>query len=446
MKNLNQAYTLIILGLFMIGALVSAQSQTTEFEVDGIKVIYKKVPKEILSVRFLINGGTANYEFDKQGIENFAFNLAVSGGTSSMEKIAYTTELEKIGTNINASSTFDYGQFNMLCINKYWDKSWSLFVDAIMNPAFDEEQFGLLKEQLIAAAKQQLADPDASLRNEMMTHVFKDKNYGKNPGGTVESLENISLDEIKTYYKDLLGKKRSFLVVVGDVDENDLKKKISESFGKLPEGTLPIGEERAMINDAGNLIVDRDIATNYIMGIMSAPKLDSEDGVPMMIAMSILYDRYFIELRTKRGLSYAPAAFYSTNLVTNPYNGIYITTIDPKQSIEVMVTEIDKLKKDGFTQKELDDKMQGFLTRYLMGQETLASQSNSLGVNEIKGGWEMAENFTKNVNEVTLEDINRVIDKYTGQINWTYLGKEDMVKEDDFLQPGILTSDLKVDE
>ena len=445
MKKLNQTYIFIILGLFVIGAFNQAKSQTIEFEVDGLKVIYKKVPKEILSARFYINGGTANYDLDKQGIENFAFNLAVSGGTFSLDKIAYTTELEKIGTNINASSTFDYGQFNLLCIDKYWDKSWGLFADAIMNPAFDADQYAILKEQLIAAAKQQLADPDASLRNEMMTHVFNGKNYGKDPAGTAESLENISLDEIKKYYKNLLGKKISFLVVVGNVDEKDLKKKISESFGKLPDGSLPKSEERAMINDAGNLIVDRDIATNYIMGIMSAPTLDSEDGVPMMLAMSILYDRYFIELRTKRGLSYAPAAFYSSALVTNPYNAIYITTIEPKQSIEVMVAEIDKLKKDGFTQKELDDKMQGYLTRFLMAQETLASQSNGLGVNEIKGGWEMAENFTKDVNAVSLEDINRVIDKYSSQINWTYLGKEDMVKDEDFLQPGILTEELKVD-
>jgi predicted Zn-dependent peptidase len=446
MKRINRIYPLIIIAIFAISNSGFVNAQTTEFEVDGLKVIYKKVPKEILSVRFFISGGTANYPIAKQGIENFAYNLAVTGGTATMNKMTYTTALEKIGTNIGAGATFDYGQFNMRCIDKYWDKSWDLFVDAIINPAFDQDQFTILKEQLIAAAKQQEADPDASLRNEVMTHVFEGKNYGKNPAGTEESLANISLDDIKSFYKNTVGKKRSFLVVIGNIDEKDLKKKISSSLAKLPEGTLPPTEERAMINDAGNSIVDRDIATNYIMGIMSAPTLDSDDGVAMMLAMSIMYDRYFIELRTNRGLSYAPAAFYSSTLIENPYNGIYITTTDPKQSIEVMVAEIDKLKKEGFTQKELDDKMQGFLTNYLMGQETLASQSNSLGISEMKGGWEMAENFTEEVNKVTLDDINRVIDKYSSQINWTYLGKEDMIEEEDFLQPGILTEELKVDK
>jgi predicted Zn-dependent peptidase len=81
-----------------------------------------------------------------------------------------------------------------------------------------------------------------------------------------------------------------------------------------------------------------------------------------------------------------------------------------------------------------------------MGQETLSAQSQSLGTNELKGGWKMAETFTEDVNGVTLEDINRVIDKYTDVISWTYLGKEDMVSEGDFLQPTQLPDDTKIDK
>jgi predicted Zn-dependent peptidase len=80
-----------------------------------------------------------------------------------------------------------------------------------------------------------------------------------------------------------------------------------------------------------------------------------------------------------------------------------------------------------------------------MGQETLASQSNSLGVAELKGGWEMSQNFTMDVNEVTLEDLNRVIDKYTDVISWTYLGNEEQISEEDFLQPVDISTNMKVD-
>lgn len=419
--------------------------QTQEFDVKGLKVIYKSVPKEIVSARLFIQGGTANYSLEQSGIEDFALQLAVTGGTKSKNKLEFSTALEKMSTTIAAGTNYDYGQISLRCVKQNWDQSWDLFADAILNPAFEEQQFQLLKDQLIAAAKQNETDPDQSLLQEAMTNVFKGQNYEKNPNGSEETLSKLTLEELKNYYKNLVGKDRSFLVVVGDIDVENLKKKVSSSLAQLPKGTLPSVEDRNMLSEISNKITDRDIATNYIAGVMSAPTLASEDGTAMMIAMSILSERYFLELRTKRSLSYAPYSYYDNGKVSNPYNWIYISTTDPKQSIQVMVDEISKLKKEGFTQKELTNKKQKYLTQFYMGQETLSSQSQSLGTNELKGGWEMSENFTERVNAVTLEDINRVIDKYTDVISWTYLGKADMVSEDDFKQPGKVPDDVVVD-
>lgn len=163
--------------------------------------------------------------------------------------------------------------------------------------------------------------------------------------------------------------------------------------------------------------------------------MDHPDGVPMMVAMSILGDRYFEELRTKRSLSYAPAAFYARSIVNNPYSAIYISTLDPKQSMEVMIEEINKVKSKGFEEKELTDVKQTFLTYHYMGLETTSSQSNNLGMAELAGGWEMSEKFTGKVNAITLKDLNRVFDTYTKAIKWTYLGKKDAVAAEDFVVP-----------
>ena len=444
MKRKNYIY--ISIALIMLLFVNNGKAQgTIEFEVNGLKVIYKQVPKEIVSARLFVNGGTANYSVEQEGIENFAFNLAVTGGTNELDRIAFASELERMGTSIGAGSDYDYGFFNMICIKENWESSWNLFSTTIMNPTFDGEEYITLKEQLIAAAKQAEADPDESLRRAAMDNVFGGKNYAKIPGGTEASLNALSLEDLKNYYSAILGKDRSFLVVVGDLDLNDLKEKINNSFAQLPKGDLPKKEERIMVKEVKNSIEDRDIATNYIRGYMSAPTMEEEDGVAMLLAMSILRDRYFIELRTKRGLTYAPGAGYSSGIVNNPYNYIYVSTTNPKESIKVMVDELKKLKEEGFSEDELINKQQSFLTSYYMGQETLASQSNSLGVNELKGGWEMAEEFTSRVNNVSLEDINRVIDKYTDVIDWTYLGKASEISEEDFLQPVDLTKKMKVD-
>nr|HMT28944.1 hypothetical protein [Bacteroidia bacterium] len=99
-----------------------------------------------------------------------------------------------------------------------------------------------------------------------------------------------------------------------------------------------------------------------------------------------------------------------------------------------MTEEINKIKKEGFTEKELTDKKQSFLTRYYMGQETSSAQSMTLGMNELGGTWKNAESFTDDVNKTTLKEVNTTFAKYTGAIRWTYLGKKDAVKEEDFKQ------------
>ena len=434
-KKYTLTIVLIVIPFLTIVAQEVNNKGVEEFDVNGIKVILKHSPKEVISTKLYIKGGTANYSKEQEGIENFALNLVISGGTTSLDKIAFSTASDKIGVSIGVNSDYDFSSINLTCVKQYWDESWNLFSDIIMSPAFDLEEFTNLKENLIAQAKQTMSDPDSELRNLAMGNVFKGKNYAKDTQGTEESLKKISLENLKEYYTYLLGRKRMFLVVVGNINKEDLKSKVEASLAKLPEGSSPVIEEQTTINEPTNVIQDRDIATNYIRGYMSAPKMDSKEGVAMMVAMRVLGERLFIEIRTKRGLSYAPASFYANGIVNSPYNAIYVSTIDPKQSIQVMVNEINKLRKDGFTLKELKDIQQSFLTNHYMELETMASQSGNLGLAELKGNWKMAEEFANIVNDISLDDINSAIKNYTKSISWTYLGKKDMINEEDFLQP-----------
>lgn len=402
--------------------------------IDGIKVIHKQVPKDVISVRLFIEGGTANYPKDLQGIENLTLNLMVDGGTESMPKLAFKTASERMGTTFGAGSNLDYGSISMTCIKTFWDASWNLFQDAILHPALAESEFNLLREQLVANAQQSLSDPDSYLSSLSRQVAFENKDYAKAPEGTPESLQKITLTDVQTYYKKTIGKKRIFLVVVGDISEADLTAKIKSTLGALPGGTAASSDSRTLLTQPKTHIEDRDIATNYIRGIMSAPFANEPEGIAYRVAISILGDRYFDELRTKRSLSYAPAAFYPQTAISNPYGVIYITTIDPKQSMQVMVDEINKIKKEGFTEKELTDKKQEFLTGYYLTLETTGNQADALGMAEMTGGWENLDKITSAVNALKLTDINTVLDKYTDNIVWTYLGKKDAVKAEDFKQ------------
>ncbi len=421
----------------MIAALIStaALSQSTkEINVDGLKVIFRHTPKEVISVRLYIKGGTANYTKDKEGIEELAFAIAMNGGTKKMDKVTFNDAAEKIGTSFGSMTSLDYGNLSMTCLKPYWNESWNLFADAVMNPAFDAKEFELEKEKALSGAKQRESDADGSLNIIAMESTFQGRNYAKLPDGSVASIEKLTLDDVSKYYKSIVTKGRAYLVVVGDLSENDIIVRVRESLSKLPIGTQPKVENKLSITKGSVEIIDRDIATNYLMGIMSAPSLNSDEGVQISLAMRMLYDRFFVELRTKRSLSYAPAAGYNSGAITSPYSYVYITTTDPKAALNVMVAIIDSVKKNGFTEKELKDMRQKFLTNYYQKLETSEAQSGALGKSEAAGSWKMDDAFTEKINSAKLKDINNTFNKYTAAIKWSYLGKKDAVTKDDFKQ------------
>lgn len=414
-----------------------------EFMVDGLKVIFKPSIKEIISVRLFIKGGTANYSKELEGIENLALSVVTEGGTKSLSKSEFSSALEKIGTTIGSSSTLDYSDISMSCVKAFWDPSWKLFAEAVNSPRFDEKEFTILKGQAIAAAKEAEANPDEYLKNKALQNAFTGRNYSKIPTGTVQSLEKISLQNIVDHYATILGKQNCFLVVVGNISEADLKQKVASAFASLKPGKVAAPDSRIEFTPVAT-IENREIATNYIRGTMNSPSVNEKDGVPMLLAMAILGDRFFLELRTKRSLSYAPAAFYATSAMNNPYSVFYISTTDPKQSLQVMIEEINKVKNQGFSEKELKDMKESYLTTHFLKLETNDSQTMSLGLSEVAGDWRESQRFMEHVDRATVNDINAVFNKYSSSINWTYLGKESAVTKEDFKQPQMLPGNQKV--
>ncbi|MGX5817003.1 M16 family metallopeptidase [Chitinophaga lutea] len=423
-------------------AQVSAQS-TKELQVDGIKVIYKKTEKDVITVSVALRGGVANITNDQQGLEALAINTALEGGTTTIDKDALAAERDKLGTEFYANANSDFSTLNMACLKENWNRSWQLFSDAVIHPAMDEQEFKLLLDKQLASVKQAEADPDGYLRRLAQQQLFAGSDYGKRANGTSETLPKLTAAQAKTYYQQLLGKKNIFIVVVGNVDEADLKEKVRSSFGQLPQGRAPKMPVAAKFKP-GVSITDRDIATNYIIGTGDAPKYFTPDGPLFEFAMSILYDRYFVELRTKRSLSYAPASYYNDDNIQQPVANFYITTIDPKQSLQVMTDIINDVKEHGFTEKEVNDKKRQYLTRFYRTNETSGGQATVLGQCEAAGNWRIFDEINSKIDQVTAADVNGIFRKYVNEVAWTYLGKKDKVQEGDFKQPVSMKQPPKV--
>jgi zinc protease len=421
--------------LFLIAAVtlplllapLSALGLTEEFTVNGLKVILKENPaNEIVSASLYLRGGVFNLTPATAGIEPLIFNTAMNG-TKKFPKEVLNAELARMGTQITGNAGQDYSSVSLRCIRPNFDKSWDIFADVVLNPTLDPKEVELSRTRLLTGIRQEKDNPDTYLRLIGDSLFYAGNPYALDPTGTEESVSKITIDQMRQFLKDNLVTSKLLLVVAGNVDKEDLGKKVAATFGTLPTSDYRPEFPPEVKHASAEVVVEpRQLLTNYIIGYFTAPSIRDADYYPMRMAMSIMQQRVFEEVRTKRNLSYAPAAFLQ-NRFANCAN-LYVTATQPDTTIKVMLGEVKRLQTELISGKELRDKITDFLTTYYLQNETNAAQASFLAQYELSGlGWQASEQFVQNMKKVSPEDVERVAQTYIRDIKFAVLGDPDKI-------------------
>lgn len=408
---------------------IAGQQKAEKFSVDGVEVILKPTVKEIINVSVYYRGGVAAYNKDQEGIGNLALSGAPDCGTSKYSKNQFKDLEDQYGLNISGTGTYDYGRIRLNCIKKYFDEGWNLLEEAVLHPIYDAKDFMLLQQQILSNIKRNESDPDSKIAQMAIENTFKGTAYQSDPLGDTASIKKLTAEEVKNYYYNtLLNKNKMFIVVVGNVTKSDVTGRIRKSFGQIPEKKYSAPSYSIPMINSNNINTEsRNLATNYIIGVMNAPTFTTNDFVANRLALATFSNNLFIEVRSRRNLSYAPYAFTSQNQM--PYSIMYVSTTRPKEAAEVMVNEIKRLKKEGFSKKEFNDTKDLFITGNYMKEESTDAIAATLGLSEILGDWTMAEEFINRAQKTTPEQMTAVFRKYVKGINWNYLGDPEKAEE-----------------
>lgn len=394
----------------------------TEFEVNGLKVLVKRREgSQTVATGLFLKGGSRNLTSANAGIESLMLDVA-SQATASFPRERLRSELARTGTVIGSSDNYDYSVLSLTTTRANFDNMWNLFTDVVLNPAFTKEDFDLSKTRALSALADDADDPDTYLQRLQEQAAYVGHPYVNRPQGTAESVSRLTVEDVRRYHKQAMETSRLLLVVVGDLDANQLRQRIGASFGKLPRGNYrPDALPQLSFSASTVDITQRGLPTNYVGGLFSAPPLTSQDIYPMQVASAMLRDRVFEEVRVKRNLSYAPAAFLSSQGAN--VGGLYVSAVDANQAVFLMLNEIRRLQAQPLSQSEITGVMSQYLTTFYMSQETNAAQAAALAEYElIGGGWRHSFDTIVRLRAVTAADVQRVAQKYMRNIRFVVLG------------------------
>lgn len=332
---------------------------------NGIKIIgtnTNEIPAVTLS--FTIKGGhflSAN-DLSKVGIMPLTVAM-MNEATNEHTAEQLSTSLQKLGSSVSFNSGLEgiYVQVNSL--TKHLDATLAILAEKLLSPKFAQEDFDRLKKQQLEGIANQSTQPVA-----IADRVFDKILYGKESiqsfsmNGTAETLKNITLEDVKSFYQQYFSPSVTNLIIVGDITKNAIMPKLSFlTQWKAKEVKMPvINQDRKSLKTKIYLVdkenaAQSEIRIGYATNLPYSPVGEYYQTYVMNYILGGAFNsRLNLNLRENKGYTYGARSSFSNTKIAGSFTaqaGVKASTTD--SSVVEFMKEIKNYAEQGITADEL---------------------------------------------------------------------------------------------
>ncbi|APF22367.1 M16 family metallopeptidase [Clostridium butyricum] len=399
---------------------------------NNLKLIYKHSESELTSICISLNAG-AGIEVEKMGVAH-AVEHMVYKGTKTKSESQINEQLSSIFGFQNAMTNYPYVIYYGTLLNEDLISGIELFSDIILNPEFDEKGF---KEEM-EVIKEELDEWDEEIEqfceDKLFYNIFNKRRI-KNPIiGTKESLDNLTVTDLKRFYEENYFPENTSISVVTSIDFNSVKEIIDKYFGMWKSKVI---RRNSYINnieyekiDASKIQIAKrqGIKNAKVQMVFPLDKLNFKE-----LNAFRLFNQYFGEgvnsilfdtLRTKNGLVYDVITRISSENYLKMYK---ITFTTSKENVNKAVELVMNLIKEINFKVELEIKLESLIKSYKLKRLFREEQSIILAkelatYDTMFGDYKIYENELGKIDEITEVDIlnsaKKVLKNSAAQVVW----------------------------
>lgn len=405
----------------LVAGAQSVDTTTTQFEVNGLKVILRRnAATDVIAANLYFLGGSRQLTPQSQGIEALLF-ASSERGSRKFPGPRLRQELARTGSTISLSLNEDWTTYSLKAIRSNFDTSWAIFTDRLLAPTLTQADVDLVRSQMVNAVQRADLSPEAALNRLADSVTFAGHPYGMVTEGTAASLTGLGPPQLREYMQRTFVTSRLLLVVVGNIDRPKLERLVATSIATLPRGDYVWKAPPPLPGKKALAIREVALPTNYILGYYAGPPAATDDYNALRLATAILSGRFFTEIRSKRSLSYAADAPFVERAIAT--GGVYVTTVDPNATLSIMRNEISRLQTELIDLEGLDRLVEQFITEYFLKNETNSDQASFLARAAIyQGDYHAAERFVSDLRRIRPEDIRAAARTYMKNFSFAYVG------------------------
>ena len=440
---------LILLLLVFVFMIQEQQAQNFEFKADDIDISYERfvLPNglkllvyedhkaPIVAVNVWYHVGSKNEKPGKSGFAHLFEHLMFNGSENFDDD--YFQAIERIGgTDVNGTTNSDRTNYFQNVPTAALDQVLFLESDRMGHLLGNIDQ-DLLDEQrgVVQNEKRQGENQPYGRQRNLLTEAMYPKGhpYSWTVIGKMEDLNAASIDDVHEWFKGYYGAANAVIAIAGDVEPQDIYKRVLKYFGDIPAGpTIQRQEVNVPIHNGDTYQVYEDrVPESRILFAWNTPPFGHKEDVHFDLISAILTSgknsRLYKKLVYEDQIASMVTSYEASSEIASTF--ITMANVKPGKDVEevkaILLAEIDNLIKNGPTEEELKRVKASYFSGFIKGLERIGGfggTSDILASNETYfGDASYYKTVLKYVEDATTEDIKATAQK------WLTKGKHTIV-------------------
>jgi len=420
--------------LALLGAQPAANATTIERVVSpgGIEawlVHDSAVP--LIAMDFAFQGGGDQDPDSKPGV-GYMTTALLDDGAGELDAKAFQQKLEEYAIEMRFSTGRSHVLGSVRMLKEWQTQGFDLLRLAVTAPRFDADAVERARAQVLAGLRRETTSPNDIATRMWWKTAFPNHPYGRPTNGTLESVPQITAEDLKTYARRVFARDTLKVAVVGDIDAATLGKVLDQVFGALPEKAELNPVSAVKMQAAGRrIVVDLDVPQAVLTFGGAGLARKDPDFMAAFVVNHILgggsfTSRLYEEVREKRGLAYGVYSYLlpldHTALVMA---GTATSGDQAGETLSIIEKETRRLAEEGPTAAELAKAKAYLKGSYALRFDTsskIAGQLLQIQLDDL--GIDYINQRNKQIDAVTLADAKRVAKRlFEGEFLVTVVGR-----------------------
>ena len=406
---------------------------------NGHKIVLAHKEGELANVSTWVKTGSINEDDTNNGISHFLEHLMFKG-THKHKAGYFDKTLEAKGAIVNAATWKDYTFYYVTLPKGPQDCDLNLAIelhaDMMLDPILPEEEIGapfdLNNPKVTDKRERHVVIEEIRMRkdqnwtkvyNACNFNMYKKHPYKRDVIGTPEIISEVTRDEIMNYYKTFYSPENMTTIIVGDFDKERVLEKVEKEFDFKGRPNAPKKVNEIDTPTDHTIVVENQGKSNtsYLMIGFLGPKANQlKENIELDIISIILGEstssrlyQNLIEKQPEQIFNMANAEHYQFKDGNNFFVQANFKPEKRDIAISLVKKEIENLLTNRITEEELEKAKKKTKSRFAYAAETVSEIGETIGYYmTVCEDLKLIENYLKDVEAITIDDLENTIKKY----------------------------------